>query len=134
MMRSGKDVTINMYAAETKVHIAPGVTFPAWTFDGTVPGQVIYLREGDYVNLTLHCLDPRMAHSIDLHAALVPPNQDFTEVLPGHSKTIHFVARIHSGHVALACGIRGHSQMGMWDKLVVAPKARKAGVVIPNRS
>ncbi len=73
VVRHGNDVDINMHAEET---------------------VVICLQHGDHVTLTLHNLDPRMPHAIDLHAALVPPNQNFTPVLPGQSKTIHFVASI----------------------------------------
>ncbi len=123
LVRHGRDVTINMYTEETEVRIAPGVTFPAWTFDGTVPGPVIELRQGDHVSLTLHNLDPRMPHAIDLHAALVAPNKNFTAVLPGHSKTIHFVASIpgvfmyhcESSPMAL------HIAQGMYGMVVVTP-------------
>ena len=92
--RHGDTVHIQIDTEETEVTIAPRVRFPAWTFDGTVPGPVIYLDQGARVTLTLHNLDPRMAHSIDLRAALVPPNEDFGPVLRGHSKTIRFVANV----------------------------------------
>jgi|GEM_PF-4595423 len=70
IVRHGSDVSIQMYTEETTVNVAPGVPFHAWTFDGVVPGPVILLKQGDHVALTLHNLDPLMAHSIDLHAAL----------------------------------------------------------------
>ncbi len=122
-IRRGDAVSIQMYAEETEVMIAPGVTFPAWTFDGAVPGPVLYLRQGDHVTLTLHNLDPRMAHSIDLHAALVPPNQNFTPILPGQSKTIHFIASVpgvflyhcESSPMAL------HIAQGMYGAVIVTP-------------
>ena len=123
VVRHGSSVTIQMYAEETKVPIAPGVTFPAWTFDGTAPGPVIQLRQGDHVTLTLHNLDPRMEHAIDLHAALVPPNLNFTPVLPGHSKTIHFVARV-AGVFMYHCEASPmalHIAQGMYGAVVVTP-------------
>ena len=121
--RHGTAVTIQMYAEETEVTIAPGLHFPAWTFDGTVPGPVIYLREGDHVALTLHNLDPRMPHAIDLHAALVPPNEDFTPVLPGQSKTIRFVAD-EPGVFLYHCESSPmplHIAQGMYGAVVVTP-------------
>ncbi len=123
VVRHGNAVSIQMYAEETEVSIAPGVTFPAWTFDGTVPGPVIELRQGDHVTLTLHNLDPRMTHSIDLHAALVPPNADFTEILPGQSKTIHFVASV-PGVFMYHCESAPmplHIAQGMYGAVVVTP-------------
>lgn len=124
IIHHGNSVSIQMYAEETEVWIAHGVSFPAWTFDGMVPGPTIELRQGEDVNLTLRNLDPRMAHSLDLHAALVPPNQDFISVLPGHSKTIHFVANIpgvfmyhcESSPIAL------HIAQGMYGAVVVMPR------------
>ncbi|NMP21624.1 multicopper oxidase domain-containing protein [Sulfobacillus harzensis] len=127
LVRHGRKVTITMYAEETKVQIAPGVTFPAWTFDGTVPGPVIYLKQGDDVSLTLHNLDPRMPHSIDLHAALVAPNQNFTPVLPGQSKTIHFVASV-PGVFMYHCESSPmplHIAQGMYGMAIVTPPGQK---------
>ena len=123
LTRHGNAVTINMFAEETLVHIAPGVTFPAWTFDGTVPGPVIELSQGDHVTLTLHNLDPRMPHAIDLHAALIPPNENFTPVLPGHSKTIHFVASV-PGVFMYHCESSPmplHIAQGMYGMVIVTP-------------
>ncbi len=122
--RHGQDVAIHMYAEETKVAIAPGVFFPAWTFDGTVPGPVINLRQGDHVTLTLTNMDPRMPHAIDLHAALVPPNDAFTPILPGQSKTIHFTADI-PGVFLYHCEFSPmplHIAQGMYGAVVVTPK------------
>lgn len=127
MIRHGHDVSIDMYTEETLVTIAPGVQFPAWTFDGTVPGPVLNLRQGDKVTLTLHNLDPRMSHSIDLHAAFVAPNQDFVDVAPGTSKTITFDASLpgvfmyHCESEPMAL----HIAQGMYGAVVVTPKGQK---------
>jgi len=103
------------------------VKFHAWTFDGTVPGPVLYLREGDHVTLTLHNIDPNMPHSIDLHAALVAPNQNFVDVPPGQSKTIHFDADLpgvymyHCATMPMAM----HIAQGMYGAVVVTPKGQE---------
>ncbi|MDQ0191063.1 multicopper oxidase domain-containing protein [Alicyclobacillus cycloheptanicus] len=127
IVRHGNNVTINMYTEETMVTIAPGVQFPAWTFDGTVPGPVLYLQQGDHVTLTLHNLDPNMPHSIDLHAAQVAPNQDFTEVAPGKSKTITFDASI-PGVFMYHCETEPmalHIAEGMYGAIIVTPKGQQ---------
>src|SRR5690606_10831631 len=47
-----------------------GTTVWAMTFDGTVPGPLMVVHEGDYVELTLINPDTNMlAHNIDFHAA-----------------------------------------------------------------
>lgn len=126
--RNGNNVTINMYTEETMVDIAPGVRFPAWTFDGTVPGPVINLQEGDHVTLTLHNIDPNMQHSIDLHAALVAPNKSFVDVQPGKTKTIQFDANI-PGVFMYHCETQPmalHIAQGMYGAVVVTAKGQQA--------
>lgn len=36
-----------------RVEVAPGVSFNAWTFGGTVPGPVLHVREGDRIVFTM---------------------------------------------------------------------------------
>ncbi len=127
-IRRGNQVTIQMYTEETTVHVAPGTPFHAWTFDGTVPGPALLLRQGDRVSLTLHNLDPLMAHSIDLHAALLAPNLNFVDVPPGQSRTIHFVASV-PGVFLYHCEsapMLQHIAMGMYGAVVVTPRAMSA--------
>jgi nitrite reductase (NO-forming) len=125
--RNGHNVTINMYTEETFVTISPGVQFPALTFDGTVPGPVLYLQQGDHVTITLHNLDPNMSHSIDFHAAMVAPNEAFTDVAPGKSKTIVFDATIpgvfmyHCDSEPMAL----HIAQGMYGAVVVTPEGQQ---------
>ena len=42
-----------MVVEEKEIEIAPGAFIWAFTFNGTVPGPVIVVHEGDYVELTL---------------------------------------------------------------------------------
>ena len=53
--------------------IAPGVEYAGWTFDGSAPGPVIHVRQGDMVDITL-VNGGAIPHSIDFHAALIAPN------------------------------------------------------------
>lgn len=127
LTRRGHNVAIHMYTEETEVSIAPGVHFPAWTFDGTVPGPVIDLRQGDRVTLTVKNLDPRMPHAIDLHAAMVAPNQNFTPVLPGQSKTLYFTAN-KPGVFLYHCESNPmpmHMAQGMYGAVIVTPLGQK---------
>lgn len=131
--RVGNHVTINLTTEENFFRIADGVSFHAWTFDGTVPGPVIYLNQGDHVTVTLHNADPYMMHSIDFHAALVAPSKDFVDVMPGKSKTFSFTAELpgvfmyHCETVPMAL----HIAQGMYGMVVVTPKGgHKPNVVI----
>ncbi|HET8607206.1 MAG TPA: multicopper oxidase domain-containing protein [Gaiellaceae bacterium] len=105
------------------VSIAPGIRYQAWTFGKTAPGPVIHVREGQRVEVTLTNNSP-MPHSIDFHAAQVAPNVDFTDVLPGATKTFSFLAST-PGVFMYHCGTAPafvHIANGMYGAIVVEPR------------
>jgi FtsP/CotA-like multicopper oxidase with cupredoxin domain len=66
-------VTIELTVKEVMSEVAPGVKVNYWTFDGTVPGPMLRVREGDTVTLTLrNDASSLHMHSIDLHAVTGP--------------------------------------------------------------
>ena len=50
-------------AVDREIEVAPGVFFPAWTYNGTVPGPVIRATEGDL--LRVHFVNARLAPAHD---------------------------------------------------------------------
>ena len=118
-------VDIELTAKEVIGEMADGVTFNYWTFDGTVPGPFIRVREGDTVRLTLHN-DPSSLHhhSIDLHAVTGPGGgAAATMVAPGESKTITFKA-LNPGIFIYHCAhpnVANHMAHGMYGLILVEP-------------
>lgn len=52
--------------------LADCVAYEYWTFNGTVPGPMLRVREGDTVEIDLdNAADAGVTHSIDLHAVTV---------------------------------------------------------------
>ncbi|MBC8076118.1 MAG: multicopper oxidase domain-containing protein, partial [Chloroflexales bacterium] len=41
-----------IYAVDKTIEIAPGISFPAWTYNGRVPGPTLRCTEGDRVRVT----------------------------------------------------------------------------------
>ena len=41
----------DLRALDRELEIAPGVFFPAWTYNGTVPGPVLRATEGDILRV-----------------------------------------------------------------------------------
>src|SRR5438128_12691025 len=41
-----------LFAVDRELEIAPGIFFPAWTFNGQVPGPTLRATEGDRVRVT----------------------------------------------------------------------------------
>lgn len=118
-------VDIEITAKEVVAEMSDGVSFNYWTFDGTVPGPFLRVREGDTVNLTLHN-DPTSLHhhSIDLHAVTGPGGgAASTIVAPGESKTITFKA-LNPGIFVYHCAypnVANHMAHGMYGLILVEP-------------
>src|SRR3569832_1784958 len=79
-------VKIRLAAIEKEVKVMDDQSYAAWTFDGTIPGPVLRVKEGDTVEFTLENRGT-MPHSIDFHAAQTAPNRNYVVVAPGKSLT-----------------------------------------------
>lgn len=49
----GEKVVVELQAKEVVAEIAPGITYEYWTYNGTVPGPFIRVKEGDTVEVRL---------------------------------------------------------------------------------
>ena len=71
-----------------------GTTIQAMTFNGTIPGPMMVVHEGDYVEVTL--VNPStnvLVHNIDLHAATgALGGGSLTLVNPGEQVVLRFKA------------------------------------------
>lgn len=120
------EVEITITTKEVLSEIAPGVVVNYWTFDGTVPGPFLRVREGDTVHLTLKN-DPSSLHmhSIDLHAVTGPGGgATVTDIKPGESKTMKFKA-LNPGLYVYHCAhpnVANHMAHGMYGLILVEPK------------
>ncbi|MBX6332178.1 MAG: multicopper oxidase domain-containing protein [Gemmatimonadaceae bacterium] len=108
---------------DATIQIADGVTYQGWTFGGTVPGPVLRVRVGDEVRVTVVNESP-MPHSIDFHAARIPPNVAYRTIAPHDSVAFHFTAR-DAGVFLVHCGtppVLMHIMQGMYFPIIVDPK------------
>jgi nitrite reductase (NO-forming) len=137
---TGNVKRVTMIADETEVQIAPdnalhpgGVTYQAMTFNGTVPGPVISVDQGDTIEFTL-INEGDVIHSMDFHAgdgpsAAVGSNAGPTgsNIQSGESVTWTWEAK-HAGVFYYHCGADGlngvweHIANGMYGGIVVHPE------------
>lgn len=111
----------------TRLTIAKGVSYDAWTFDGRVPGPVLRVTEGDTVDFTLVNRAP-MPHSLDFHAAEIAPNRAYVNLMPNDSLSYRFVARV-PGAFMYHCGtapVALHIANGMYGAIIVDPRQGRA--------
>jgi nitrite reductase (NO-forming) len=110
---------------EVTAEIADGTTYAFWTFDGTVPGPMLRVMEGDTVELTLvNPAESKASHNIDLHAVNGPGGgAAVTNVAPGETKTFTFKALnpgLYLYHCAFAPPMH-HVAQGMYGAILVEP-------------
>lgn len=124
----GASTTVHYFELTTKevlAEIAPGVVINYWTFDGTVPGPMLRVREGDTVHLTLRNDATSLhRHSIDLHAVTGPGGgAAVTDIAPGENKTMTFKA-LNPGLYVYHCAhpnVANHMAHGMYGLILVEP-------------
>ncbi|HED39774.1 MAG TPA: nitrite reductase [Chromatiales bacterium] len=121
-----KTVHVKMVAKETTVEIDnKGTTYPAWTFDGAIPGKIVRVTEGDVIDFEL--VNPKTnkeSHSMDFHAAEVDVLGEFAAVKPGETKHFKFTAK-RAGVWMYHCGasvMAQHIARGMYGVIIVDPK------------
>lgn len=132
-----KTVAVTMTAMENEVVINNnGDKYPAWTFDGAIPGKVVRVTVGDTVDFTL--INPKSnknSHSMDFHAAEVHVLEEFAAVKPGNSKHFKFKAQ-RAGVYMYHCGASAmveHIARGMYGVIIVDPKRYTKKFPKPDR-
>ncbi len=118
----GDTVNINLSMKETLISIAPNVAYHSWSFNGTVPGPILHVRQGQLVHTTL-VNEGSMAHSIDFHAAQLPWNIYYQSIEPGKSFSFSWRANF-PGVFMYHCGtptVIYHMANGMYGTIIVDP-------------
>jgi FtsP/CotA-like multicopper oxidase with cupredoxin domain len=111
-------------AEDRELEVAPGVFFPAWAYNGQVPGPTIRCTEGD--RLRVHFTNKGShAHSIHFHG-VHPSNMDgaFQPVHPGRSFTYEFDAEPFGLHLyhCHTVPIKRHIHKGLYGAFIIDPK------------
>ncbi|MGA7541586.1 MAG: multicopper oxidase domain-containing protein [Nitrososphaeraceae archaeon] len=129
----GTTKNVLLLAEEVVVDVAPdnalhpgGIKYNAMTFNGTIPGPVIAVDQGDTLNVTLRN-DAKAIHSLDFHAGIGPSQASGSGPLKaGESKTWTLKAD-NAGAFMYHCaadglnGVWEHIANGMYGAVVVHP-------------
>ena len=121
-------VEVEMTIHEKEIEVEPGVFMWAFAFNNTVPGPMIVVHEGDYVELTLkNDSKNQLIHNIDFHASTGALGAgDLTHVAPGQEVVLRFKAT-KPGVFIYHCAPGGamipwHLVHGMNGAILVIPK------------
>jgi FtsP/CotA-like multicopper oxidase with cupredoxin domain len=127
-MQDGSTVREYLLAAgEHEIEIAPGVFFPAWSYNGQVPGPTLRANEGDrmrvrFVNGSTH---PHTVHFHGIHSAYHDGVTGIGrgEILPGDEHTYEFTAEPFGLHLyhCHASPLKRHIHKGLYGTFIVNP-------------
>ncbi|MDE2304128.1 MAG: nitrite reductase, copper-containing [Gammaproteobacteria bacterium] len=118
-------VIVRLETREIVRQIADGVRYTFWTFNGSVPGPLIRVREGDTVELHLkNDASSRMAHNIDMHAVMGPGGGAAATVTPPGRESVFSFKALRSGLFIYHCAtapVPMHIANGMYGLILVEP-------------
>lgn len=115
-------------AVDKEIEIAPGIFFPAWTYNGRVPGPTIRCTEGDririhFVNAGSH---PHTIHFHGIHPFEMDgvPGAGPGQIDPGGSFIYEFDAEPFGCHLyhCHAIPLKRHIHKGLYGAFIVDPK------------
>ena len=116
-------------AVDREIEIAPGVFFPAWTFNGQVPGPTIRATQGDRVRINFlnQGSHPHTMHFHGWHPPAMDGSLPEHQVAPGASFVYEFDAEPFGTHLyhCHAVPLKRHIHKGMYGAFIVDPKAAR---------
>jgi nitrite reductase (NO-forming) len=118
-------VKLEIETKEITATMADGVTYTYWTFNGTVPGPMLRVMQGDTIEVTLtNAKDSTVAHSIDFHSVTGPGGgAKATQTMPGGRTSFTWKA-LNPGVYIYHCAtpmVAHHIANGMYGLIVVEP-------------
>ena len=119
-----------IFAADREIEIAPGIFFPAWTYNGQVPGPTIRATEGDRIKVTFRNAGTH-PHTIHFHG-WHPPAMDGAlsgqEVQPGETFVYEFDADPFGLHLyhCHTVPLKRHIHKGLYGAFIIDPRGARA--------
>ena len=121
----------NFVAIDREIEIAPGIYFPAWTYNGRVPGPTMRCVEGDRIRLrfTNAGTHPHTIHFHGIHSASMDgvPGVGRGVIDVGETFTYEFDAFPMGCHLyhCHAVPLKRHIHKGLYGAFIVDPDPTK---------
>lgn len=112
-------------AVDREIEIAPGIAFPAWTYNGRIPGPTLRVTEGDLIRINFinggshrHTM-----HFHGIHSARMDGVPGAGEVEPGESFVYEFTAHPFGCHFyhCHSFPLKRHIHKGLYGAFIVDP-------------
>jgi nitrite reductase (NO-forming) len=121
------DKSFTITLAEGRTYIGNGVVYDGFLTNGTVPGPLIIVEEGDIVEMIVENRGA-VPHGASIHAAYTQTSKYLGKIDPGASGRVVFRAT-HPGVYLYHCAPGGHAipmhvLFGQYGMMVVKPKTQ----------
>ena len=117
-----------LVAGDIEIEVAPGVKFPAWSYNNRIPGPTLRAREGDRIRVTFlnGSEHPHTIHWHGIHPANADgvPGVGSGQIEPGGKAVYEFDAEPFGLHL-YHCHVRPlaeHIAKGMYGALIIDPR------------
>lgn len=115
-----------IHAVDREIEIAPGVFFPAWTFNGQVPGPTIRATEGDRIRINFlnQGSHPHGMHFHGWHPPAMDGSLPEHQVPPGGTFVYEFDAEPFGLHLyhCHSSPLKRHLHKGLYGTFLVDPR------------
>ena len=109
---------------DIEIEVAPGVMYPAWAFNGQVPGPTLRAREGDRMRVVFKNRGghPHSIHFHGIHAANMDGSTE--QIAPGQEFVYEFDAEPFGMHLyhCHTTPLRKHIEKGLYGAFIIDPK------------
>ncbi|WP_231555240.1 multicopper oxidase domain-containing protein [Paracoccus sanguinis] len=117
--------TFEVAAIDREIEIAPGIFFPAWTFNDRVPGPALRAKEGERLRIIFrnYGSHPHSMHFHGIHSARMDGVPGAGLIGPGEEFIYEFDAKPFGCHLyhCHALPLKRHIHKGMYGLFVIDP-------------
>lgn len=118
----------DVYAIDKEIEIAPGVFFPAWAYNGQVPGPTFRCNQGDVLRFKFSNGSGH-PHTIHFHGIHPPAMDGITPIVKtGETFTYEFEAKpfgLHLYHCHVS-PLKRHIHKGLYGTFIIDPPGGRA--------
>jgi FtsP/CotA-like multicopper oxidase with cupredoxin domain len=117
--------TFEVVGTNKEIEVAPGIFFPAWTYNGRIPGPTLRATEGDRLRIVFqnNGSHPHSMHFHGIHSARVDGVPGAGVIDPGSEFVYEFDALPFGSHLyhCHALPLKRHIHKGMYGAFIVDP-------------
>ena len=114
----------DLVAEDREIEVAPGVFYPAWTYNGQVPGPTLRCTEGDRVRVRFENRGSH-AHSVHFHGIHAANMDGAFEMVPAGGSYVYEFDAEPAGLQLYHCHtvpIKRHIHKGLYGVFIIDPK------------